>query len=181
MLFRSMKKVDIIIRYYPNFIGIVDGYTEGIRYMIENEKTYNRKAHHNDLGIRVMTSGKHSDITGDTAVANVITRDAIMDCDFSGDVLDGVDRAEVYQRDAFILWSMRRDYELFNQQLGILGKEEAEVFGEFLRGEKDLSAIAEDKGIVYESAQQRILRTKRKIKIQMVRFLDGNIGGKVNA
>ena len=161
--------------------GIVDGYTEGIRYMIENEKAYNRKAHHNDLGIRVMTSGKHSDITGDTAVANVITREAIIDCDFSGDVLDGVDRAEVYQREAYILWSMRRDYELFNQQLGILGKEEAEVFGEFLRGEKDLSAIAEDKGIVYESAQQRILRTKRKIKIQMVRFLDGNIGGKVNA
>ena len=38
----SAKKVVIIIRYYPNFLGIVDSYTEGLRYMIENEKAYNR-------------------------------------------------------------------------------------------------------------------------------------------
>ena len=28
------------IRNYSNFIGIVDGYTEGLCYMIENEKAY---------------------------------------------------------------------------------------------------------------------------------------------
>ena len=56
-------------------------------------------------------------------------------------------------------------------------EEESEVFQQFIRGEKDLQAIAEDKGIVYESAQQRIHRAKRKIKVQMVGFLDGNIGG----
>ena len=33
---------------------------------------------------------------------------------------------------------MRLDYELFNQQLGILGEEESEVFRQFIRGEKDL-------------------------------------------
>ena len=33
----SAKKVDIIIRYYPNFMGIVESYTDGLRYMIENE------------------------------------------------------------------------------------------------------------------------------------------------
>ena len=31
-------KVDIICKNYSNFIGIVDGYTEGLRYMIESEK-----------------------------------------------------------------------------------------------------------------------------------------------
>ena len=51
------------------------------------------------------------------------------------------------------------------------------MFQQFIRGEKDLQAIAEDKGMVYESAQQRIHRAKRKIKVQMVGFLDGNIGG----
>ena len=39
----SAKKVDIICRYYQNFMGIVNGHTEGLRYMIENEKSYNRK------------------------------------------------------------------------------------------------------------------------------------------
>ena len=31
-------KVDIICKNYSNFIGIVDGYTEGLCYMIENKK-----------------------------------------------------------------------------------------------------------------------------------------------
>lgn len=99
----SAKKVDIIIRYYPNFMGIVDGYTEGLRYMIENEKAYNRSKSQGDLGVRVQASGKHSDITADTAISNVLTKDAIIACDFSGDVLDGVDRGEEFQREAFLL------------------------------------------------------------------------------
>ena len=36
-------RVGIICKNYSNFIGIVDGYTEGLRYMIESEKAYNRK------------------------------------------------------------------------------------------------------------------------------------------
>lgn len=57
-------RVDIICKNYSNFIGIVDGYTEGLRYMIESEKAYNRKKNHGDLGVRVQTSGIHSDIRG---------------------------------------------------------------------------------------------------------------------
>lgn len=34
----SANKVDMICKHYPNFIGNVDGHTEGLRYMIENEK-----------------------------------------------------------------------------------------------------------------------------------------------
>lgn len=172
----SAKKVDIIIRHYPNFLGIVDGYTEGLRYMIENEKTFNRKHNYGDLGVRVQTSGKHSDITADSAINNVITREAIIDCDFSGDILEGVDRGEEFKREAFLLRKMRNDYELFNRQMGILNKEEAEVFGQFIRKEKCIADIAEDKGIVYESVQQRIYRAKRKIKIQMLGFLEGTMG-----
>ena len=39
----SAKKVDIIIRYYPNFMGIVESYTDGLRYMIENEKAFKER------------------------------------------------------------------------------------------------------------------------------------------
>ena len=158
----SAKKVDIIIRYYPNFIGIVESYTDGLRYMIENEKAFNRQANRGELGVRVQAKGNHSDITGNSAVASVMTREALVACDFSGDVLEGVDRQEEFKQEAFTLRTMRLDYEVFQQ---------------FIRGEKDLQAIAEDKGIVYESAQQRIHRAKRKIKVQMAGFLDGNIGG----
>lgn len=69
----AAEKVDIICKNYSNFIGIVDGYTEGLCYMIENEKVYNRKQSRGDLGVRVQTSGMHSDITADTAISNVMT------------------------------------------------------------------------------------------------------------
>ena len=45
-------KVDIICKNYSNFIGIVDGYTEGLCYMIENEKAYNCKQSRGDVGVR---------------------------------------------------------------------------------------------------------------------------------
>ena len=97
----------------------------------------------------MQTSGIHSDITADTAISNVITRDAIIACDFSGDVLAGVDRGEKYQKDAYTLRRMRADYELFNQQLCILGRNELRIFRGYLSGEKDIGEIAEEEGIQY--------------------------------
>ncbi|MGN0401507.1 MAG: hypothetical protein ACI4HQ_04505 [Acetatifactor sp.] len=133
--------------------------------MIESEKANNRKKNHGDLGVRVQTSGIYSDITADTAISNVITRGAIIACDFSGDVLEGVDCSEKYQRDAYKLRRMRADYELFNQQLSILGRNELRIFRGYLSGEKDIGEIAEKEGIQYESATQRVRRAKVKIKL----------------
>ena len=106
----SAKKVDIIIRYYPNFMGIVESYTDGLRYMIENEKAFNRQANRGELGVRVQAKGNHSDITGNSAVASVMTREALVACDFSGDVLEGVDRQEEFKQEAFTLRTMRLDF-----------------------------------------------------------------------
>ena len=118
--------------------------------MIENEKAYNRRQPRGDLGVRVQTSGMHSDITAETAINNVITKEAIIDCDFSGDVLEGVDRGEEFQRDAYMLRSMRADFELFNRQLCILSGNESRIFRGYLSGEKDIGDIAEEEGIQYE-------------------------------
>ena len=142
--------------------------------MIENEKAYNRKQSRGDLGVRVQTSGMHSDITADTAINNVITKEAIIACDFSGDVLEGVDRGEEFQRDAYTLRSMRADFELFNRQLCILSGNESRIFRGYLSGEKDIGDIAEEEGIQYESAAQRVRRIKLKVRGQMVGFLEGN-------
>ena len=166
-------KVDIICKNYSNFIGIVDGYTEGLCYMIENEKAYNRMQNRGDLGVRVQSSGMQSDITANTAINNAITKEAIIACDFSGDVLEGVDRGEEFQRDAYTLRCMRADFELFNRQLAILSGNELRIFRGYLSGEKDIGDIAEEEGIQYESAAQKVRRAKVKIKIQMIEFLEG--------
>ena len=115
----------------------------------------------------------HSDITADTAINNVITKEAIIACDFSGNVLDGVDRVEKFQRDAYTLRNMRADFDLFNKQLCILGRNESRILIGYLSGEKDIGDIAEEEGIQYESAVQKLRRAKVKIKVQMTNFLEG--------
>ena len=62
---------------------------------------------------------------------------------------------------------MRADYELFNQQLCILERNELRIFRGYLSGEKNIGEIAEEEGIQYESAAQRVRRAKVKIKVQM--------------
>lgn len=69
-----------------------------------------------------------SDLTARKAINNVITREALINCDFSGNVLDGVDQAEVYIRDAYILRDMRKDYNLFNSQLGDSGNRKGDIY-----------------------------------------------------
>ena len=87
-----------------------------------------------------------------------------------------MDQAEVYIRDAYIFRDMRKDYNLFNSQLGILGTEK-ETFIKYLLKEKSISDIAEDQGIAYESARQQMQKIKVRMKKQVKRFMDGQPGG----
>lgn len=115
--------------------------------MIESEKAYNHRRNHGDLGIRVQTSGIHSDITADMAISDVITRKAIIACDFSGGVREGVDCGEEFWQEAYTLRKMRADFNLFNQQLSILGRNELRIFRDYLSGEKDIAEIADEEGM----------------------------------
>ena len=83
-----------------------------------------------------------SDPTANKAVAKIMTTEALIKCDFSGDVLKGVDRAEEFVSDAYLLRKMRNDYQLFNKQVETLGAEK-DVFEKYLTREMSLSDIAE--------------------------------------
>lgn len=67
----SEKRIDIIIKNYTKFIGIVDGYTDGLRYMIECEKESSHRQSVGDLGVRVQTGGMTSDPTARKAINNL--------------------------------------------------------------------------------------------------------------
>ena len=66
------KRVEIIIKNYPKFLGIIDGYTEGLKYMIESEKESNRHREKGELGVRVQTGGMKADPTESEAMDNLI-------------------------------------------------------------------------------------------------------------
>jgi len=169
------QRVDIILRYYPSFMGMVEGYTEGLRYMIECEKESNRRQDKGNLGICVQTGGL-SDPTANAAIRNVLTREALIQCDFSGGVLIGVDRAEQYMKDAYMLKDMRREYELFEKELNILGVER-DLFVKYLCKEWSIADVAEKVGISYESAQQKIHSLRSRVKRNVVCYMSGQIWG----
>lgn len=170
------KRVDIIIRNYTRFMGIVESYIDGLRYMMECERESTKAKVSDNLGVRVQTSGRKSDPTAKDTIRNVLTRDAIRNCDFSDGVLEGISHADVFIQNAYILRDMRNDYDLFNSQLGILGIEK-EMFIKYIRKETTLSAIAEERGISYETVQQKMVKIKKQIKRQMVGFMEGKGGG----
>ena len=64
--------------------------------MIINEKKNNLREEQEILGVRVQTSGIKSDSTAKSAIDNVVTKQAIVECNFSGDMLEGVDQRIVY-------------------------------------------------------------------------------------
>lgn len=165
-------KVDFICKNYANFIGIVDSYTEGIRYMIEDEKATAFSSSVEELGIRVQKSRSY-DGEQMKAINNVLTRKAIIECDFSGGILDGVENPERYIRDAKILRQMRKHYDLFNSQIKSLQPKEQDFFLSYLRRTNKLSDMADEAGIGYDSLIQKYNKTKKKITVLMAGFLEG--------
>ena len=172
----SSTRVNLIIKNYNDFMGIVEGYTEGLRYMIECEKESSHRHDIGELGVRVQGGSIKSDPTANKAVAKIMTTEALIKCDFSGDVLKGVDRAEEFVSDAYLLRKMRNDYQLFNKQVETLGAEK-DVFEKYLTGEMSLSDIAELQNISYESAQQKIHKIRSRVRRQVIGFMDGKMGG----
>lgn len=105
-----------------------------------------------------------------------MTKEALIKCDFSGGVLDGVANAEAFKSDAYTLRKMRQDYMLFKDQLIILGADK-ELFEKYLRKEKTLIEIAEEQHILYESTQQKMNRMRSKMRLQVTAFMDRKTGG----
>ena len=170
------EKVNLIMKNYSEFLNLVDVHTDGLLYMIEAEKESIWQKEKGELGVRVQAGGGPGDPTATLAIRHVMTKEALIKCDFSGGVLDGVANAEAFKSDAYTLWKMRQDYMLFKDQLVILGADK-ELFEKYLRKEKTLTEIAEEQHILYESAQQKMNRMRSKMRLQVTAFLDRKTGG----
>lgn len=170
------QRVDIILQNYPEFMGMVEGYTEGLRYMIECDQESVRRSDMGELGVRVQKGGAYSNPTQAMACRNIMTREALISCDFSGNIMEGLDRAEEYMKEAYALKDMRKEYILFQNQLGSLGRDK-DVFEKYLNKEMSLSEIAVKRGITYESAQQKVHMIRSKLKKRVINFMEGKTLG----
>ena len=167
-------RVDIICSHYAVFIGIIESSVDGLVFLIEDEKINARRAEKLALGGRVQTSG-HSDPTGNTVAGEDEIRRAIIECDFSGGVLEESSRRNEFIKEAYLLDDMRRHYFLFNKQLSRLSDKEKSYFVPYLKGNKGYIDMANELGVEVDTAVQMVHRTKMKIKSQMVSYLEGKI------
>lgn len=163
-------RINIICTHYENFNSMVDSFETGVFHLISEEKAYNHMSHHADLGVRVQSGNGYSDSTGDTAVANVMLKDAMRACDFSGDLLKDTDDAEAHQKDILTIQMMREEFGVFDAHLKALKKKDFNMLYSYLIGEKDMQEIADDNHMLCESARNKISKTKKQLTMEVIPF-----------
>lgn len=161
------RRIDMICKYYPCFLEIVENFIDDMEEDIKNEQDYNRRAEYGDLGVRVNTSSI-SKVTQNKAIRNISLRDAILSGDFDGGELDDTDHTEDFIYNSMTVRSMIDDYNKFEKKLKNLLPGDRKLFVTYLQQEIDLAQIAEDTGINYESAKQKIRRIKVTIKKDII-------------
>lgn len=114
------ERFRLIYKNYSIFPQLVDCYETGLFNRILFEVEYNRrKKNDDDLGVRIQTSHR-SDPTAAKAIEHIMIRDAIEECNFSGNILKETDDPEKHKRDILTIHMMRREYEVFDTSLKAL-------------------------------------------------------------
>ena len=102
------ERFRLIYKNYSIFPQLVDCYETGLFNRILFEVEYNRrKKNDDDLGVRIQTSHR-SDPTAAKAIEHIMIRDAIEECNFSGNILKETDDPEKHKRDILTIHMMRR-------------------------------------------------------------------------
>ena len=163
------KRINMIVRNYSHFAQIIDSKINGMVFLIVEEKAFQRSQSRGDLGVRVQSSTL-GDTTCNEATSKVEIKKAIENCSFPEGMLEDIDFEEEIVQDAWTIRCMRRDYELFNSMLDILDPQELEVFMAFLKKEKSIDQLAEECGILYNSADKRLNRLKERVIAEMMTY-----------
>ncbi|MDY2591154.1 MAG: hypothetical protein SOW32_13395, partial [Agathobacter sp.] len=135
-------KVDIICKYYPQIDGIINARIAAMKYIIWEEKEKNRRVDYSELGVRVQSGNGYSDPTGNEATFRANLESAIRKCDFSGDILEGIENSEKIIEEAYVLKDMKEIQHLYNLQVDCLISEERNLYQKYLNQEMTLTDIA---------------------------------------
>lgn len=162
-------RLEIILKNYPRFMQMVDGYEQCLSIIIRNEREYNRSRKGEDLGVRVQTS-RLSNPTERQAIENVSIQEAIR----AGDVeaaLKGADDYEKHAVEIKTLVNMREDYQILTNQFLFLEDKEGVMFSDYISKRRSVAAIADDEGLAYETIRWRLKETRKLIKRNASEFL----------
>ena len=154
-------RVELLIKYYPSFPRLIEGYEQSLSYIIKEEKDYLRKSRRGDLGVRVQTSGL-SDITAQTAIDNIMIREAIESGSLESleEDLDDEIMAQ-YEEEIRMLQCMKEDFEILKASFFYLDPEAAETYKRYLACGRKTEALAYELDIKPEALKMQMCRTKK--------------------
>ena len=165
------KRVQFIFRHFSNICEYIDGYEKSLCELIMAERTMKKQKERDAIGIRVQTSG-HSDPTAREAVERTDVMEKIQSEDEN--LTDEVLRCEEGQELVFeieVLHQIRRDYDFVVHAMGVLPAHERSELEAVLGHEKEIAGLADEKGIQFESAKMQIYRSKKKVRLEAVKFM----------
>lgn len=167
-------KIDIICRYYPQLDNIIDAGIAGMKFIICEERARNQRAEYGELGVRVQSGRDYSDPTADEGGFHADLENAIRKCDFSGNLLDGIEQAH-------ILWEMKEIRDLYDLQIACLRATDRVLYQRYLNQEMTISDIASEYQIEYHSAAKKISRIRKCVQngvIETIKFTSCQHGTK---
>ena len=171
----SSGRVDLICKHYSTFLGLIESFTEGIVYMIEDAIDLSVRRENGDLGVRIQVGDGCGNPTLRKAFSNITIRDDVIKCDFSDGLLEEIEDGELYVKTALVLKRMRRDYKLLKSQLDRLTDEDRQLFLTYMQKDKTLKEISSELQILTVSAQQKIRRIRNDMKESITIYVEGGI------
>lgn len=171
----SSGRVDLICKHYSTFLGLIESFTEGIVYMIEDAIDLSVRRENGDLGVRIQVGDGCGNPTLRKAFSNITIRDDVMKCDFSDGLLEEIEDGELFVKTAFVLKRMRRDYKLLKSQIDRLPEQDKQLFLEFMQKNKSIKEISSEFQMQLETAHQKVRRIKNDMKRTITIYTEGEI------
>ncbi len=165
------QRFTLIYKNYEVFLKLIDSFETGLFNRILYEREYNRREKNGgDLGVRIQTSSL-SNPTAKKAMEELKIREAIRECDLSGDILEDTDEPEKHERDIRMIKMMRREYKVFNESLKSLSEKEYRITYKYIHKEQKLEKIAEEEELAYQSIKNLIAETRKMLAEKIIPFL----------
>ncbi len=165
------ERINILIRYYPNFIRLVEGYEQSLSFIIKQEKEMKRRAAIGELGVRVQTS-HISDPTAREAIDNVMIAEAIKKGELAGVIAElDEDVRNLHETEVRTLQDMKEDYSMFQSTFYYLGPADSEMFTKYLECGRRTEQLAYDMDMKQDALKVRMHRAKKIVVDQTTNIL----------
>ena len=165
------ERIDILIKYYPNFIRLVEGFERSLGFIIKQEKEMKRRSEIGDLGVRVQTSHL-SDPTAREAIDNMMIEQAIREGDLS-EVIAELDEEvrRTHEVEIRTIRDMKEDYSIFQSSFFYLQPDEAEIYEKYLTRRGNADTLSYELDLKWDTLRSKVCRYKKVVVEQTANIL----------